>query len=69
MIPFVALALITFHFRKASIAVERQVVETLARDRGQKQRIYARAGVPEYWIVNVEDRCVEVRCEPDPMAT
>lgn len=32
VIPFVALALITFHFRKASIAVERQVVEMAVTD-------------------------------------
>ena len=38
---------------------------SLGRDRGQKQRIYARAGVPEYWVVDVEGRCIEVYVEPD----
>ena len=33
---------------------------SLRLDRGQKQRIYAQAGVPEYWIVNVPERCIEV---------
>jgi Uma2 family endonuclease len=30
-----------------------------------KASIYARAGVPCYWIVNVRDRCVEVFRDPD----
>ncbi|MGI8977855.1 MAG: Uma2 family endonuclease [Pirellulaceae bacterium] len=38
-----------------------EVAETsLAHDRGWKKRIYARAGVPVYWIVNLIDRQVEV---------
>ncbi len=37
---------------------------TLARDRGVKKTIYARAGIPIYWIVNLMDRCVEVYTEP-----
>jgi Uma2 family endonuclease len=37
---------------------------TLRRDRTLKQRLYARAGIPEYWIVNLVDRCVEVYTNP-----
>lgn len=37
---------------------------TLARDRGLKQRIYARAGVPVYWIVNLVERAIEVHAKP-----
>lgn len=37
---------------------------TLARDRGIKKRIFARAGVPVYWIVNLMDRQVEVYTDP-----
>jgi len=37
---------------------------SLQLDRGQKQRIYAQAGVPEYWIVNVPERCLEVYTDP-----
>lgn len=37
---------------------------TLARDRGIKKRIFARAGVPVYWIVNLIDRQVEVYTDP-----
>lgn len=32
---------------------------TLATDRGRKLRLYAREGIPEYWIVNLADDCVE----------
>lgn len=37
---------------------------TLAYDRGTKAPLYARFGIPEYWIVNVPDRCVEVYRNP-----
>jgi len=36
---------------------------TVRRDRA-KAAIYARAGVPEYWIVNLEDRQIEVYSQP-----
>jgi Uma2 family endonuclease len=39
---------------------------TLDLDRSAKGRLYARAGLPVYWIVNVDDRQVEVYTEPDP---
>jgi Uma2 family endonuclease len=41
---------------------------TLRRDRGRKKRIYARAGVPVYWIVNLPDRRVEVYTGPSGLA-
>lgn len=37
---------------------------TLNRDRGIKRRIYARTGIPQYWIVNIPDRTIEVLTEP-----
>jgi Uma2 family endonuclease len=37
---------------------------SLSRDRGVKQRLYAACEVPEYWIVNVVDRRIEVHTEP-----
>ena len=37
---------------------------SLSYDRGIKQRIYARAGVPVYWIVVLRDRSVEVYADP-----
>ena len=41
---------------------------SLAFDRGPKASLYARAGIEDYWIVNLIDRVVEVyrRPEPDP---
>jgi Uma2 family endonuclease len=41
--------------------------ETLAFDRGRKARLYARAGIPEYWIVNLVDRVLEVYRDPGPL--
>jgi Uma2 family endonuclease len=41
---------------------------TLPRDRGAKREIYARAGIPEYWIINLIDRQLEIFTEPDPAA-
>ena len=39
---------------------------TLAHDRERKGSLYARAGILDYWIVNLADRCLEVRREPQP---
>ncbi len=39
-----------------------------AVDRTDKQRSYARAGIPEFWIVNLTDRTVEVYTQPQPSA-
>lgn len=38
---------------------------TLRRDRGIKKRLYARAGVPVYWIINLVKSQIEVYTEPD----
>lgn len=37
---------------------------TLAFDRGRKARRYARAGIADYWIVNLQDRRLEVYRNP-----
>jgi Uma2 family endonuclease len=37
---------------------------SLLRDRADKGRIYAREGIPVYWIVNLVDRQVEVYTQP-----
>jgi Uma2 family endonuclease len=37
---------------------------TLSRDRGLKKRVYARAAIPVYWIVNLINRQVEIYTEP-----
>jgi Uma2 family endonuclease len=41
-------------------------ISSLAYDREKKAAAYARAGIPEYWIVDVESRVVIVFDEPDP---
>ncbi|MBA2349909.1 MAG: Uma2 family endonuclease [Solirubrobacterales bacterium] len=38
---------------------------SLRYDRIMKARLYARHGVPEYWIVNLPEACVEVHREPE----
>lgn len=53
----------TAHPDEALLLIE--VAESsLKKDRGVKKRIYAERGVPEYWIVNLVDRCIEVYTEP-----
>jgi Uma2 family endonuclease len=39
---------------------------SLRKDRLLKQRIYAKAGVSEYWIVNTREKCIEVYRDPEP---
>jgi Uma2 family endonuclease len=41
---------------------------TLPIDRGRKASLYARAGLADYWIVNLVDRHLEVRRTPVPDA-
>jgi len=39
---------------------------TLAHDRERKGSLHARAGILDYWIVNLVDRCLEVYRDPEP---
>jgi Uma2 family endonuclease len=48
---------------RALLVVE-VAVASLGKDRLLKAELYARAGVPEYWIVNLIDRVVEVHTTP-----
>ena len=46
-----------------------EIAETsLAQDRLTKGAIYAAAGVPEYWLLDLREDVVEVFTEPDPGA-
>ncbi len=55
------------HPSRADLIVE--VSESsLAFDRGHKGSVYARAGILDYWIVNLVDRVLEVYREPAPDA-
>jgi Uma2 family endonuclease len=52
------------HPRRALLVIE-VAVSSLAYDRETKGPLYASAGVPEYWIVDVEGRAIEVYSAPD----
>lgn len=41
---------------------------SLVYDRSEKGAAYASNGIPEYWIVNLVDRQIEARSDPDPVA-
>jgi Uma2 family endonuclease len=50
------------HWRDVSLpllVVEVLSPGTAARDRGIKRQLYQRAGIPEYWIVDLDSRMVE----------
>jgi Uma2 family endonuclease len=38
---------------------------SLYKDRGQKGKLYAQAGIADYWIVNLPNRCLEIRRDPE----
>ena len=53
------------HPTPSDIAIAIEVADSsLVRDRVIKNRIYARASVPEYWIVNIPERQLEVFTQP-----
>ena len=55
------------HPSQAYLVIE--VAESsLAMDRGKKLRLYASCAIPEYWVVNLPERCIEVFTEPMPGA-
>lgn len=56
------------HPSRAALVVE--IADSrLALDREHKGSLYARAGLPEYWIVNLVDRVLEIHREPEPNAS
>ena len=46
------------------VLVVEVALASLGLDRTRKGRAFARAGVPEYWIVNLVDRVLEVHRDP-----
>lgn len=57
----------TRHPAAALLIVEASFT-SLPQDRLSKQRIYAAAGCPEYWILNLREECLEVHRAPDIQA-
>jgi Uma2 family endonuclease len=54
------------HPTAADVSLVVEVADTsLERDRVVRAHIYAQAGIATYWIVNVEDRRIEVYSRPD----
>jgi len=56
------------HHPRTALLVVEVAGDSLRFDRGPKAALYARAGIPEYWIVNLEASAVETRRDPDPAA-
>ena len=53
------------HPGPGDVALIIEVAESsLLRDRGEKREIYARAGIPAYWIINLVDRQLESHSSP-----
>ena len=48
----------------AALLVVEVADDSLRRDRTVKRRLYARNGIPEYWIVSLPDACLEVYLRP-----
>lgn len=53
------------HAHPSTAVLVVEVADTsLAYDRSTKASLYASAGIPEYWIVNLLARCLEVHRQP-----
>jgi len=59
------------HPAPAEVGLLAEVADSsLSQDRGAKARLFARASIPVYWIVNLADRQIEVCTDPTgPHAT
>jgi Uma2 family endonuclease len=56
------------HHPRTALLVIEVAGDSLRFDRGSKAALYARAGIPEYWIVNLAESTVEVHREADSEA-
>lgn len=60
-------AFLTRHPEPTEVAVLIEVSNSsVTRDTIDKARVYARAGIPVYWVVNIPDRRIEIFTDPDP---
>jgi Uma2 family endonuclease len=68
---FMLIPIALFDDRKPRIEEVALVIEisdsTLEKDRTKKQRIYARNGIRDYWIINVQEQQLEVYRKPKGM--
>lgn len=53
----------------AAVLIVEVANTSLALDRGRKASLYASAGVPDYWVIDVNDRRIEVCRDPQPDAS
>jgi Uma2 family endonuclease len=53
------------HHPRTALLVIEVAGDSLRLDRQTKAALYARAGIPEYWIVNLAETTVEVHRDPD----
>ena len=67
IVPGAARDYVDAHPGTAALIVE-VADSSLRLDRRFKAELYARARVPEYWIVNLPDRAIEVYRDPEPVA-
>jgi len=51
-----------------TVAHDETRLAMLAYGRTTKAALYARAGIADYWIINLRDRVLEVHRQPAPMA-
>jgi Uma2 family endonuclease len=56
----------TDHHPAFAVLVAEVSDTTLSLDRLTKASLYARTGIPEYWILNLNERLLEVHREPVP---
>ena len=53
------------HHPRTALLVVEVAGDSLRLDRQTKAALYARAGIPKYWIVNLAEGTVEVHRDPD----
>ena len=56
------------HPRTAVLVVE-VADTTLSFDRSRKAALYARAGIQEYWLLNLKERCLEIHRTPQAIGS
>lgn len=55
----------TYEFPSVALWIIEVANSSLSYDRNAKAEVYGEAGVPEYWIVNLIARCIEVLDQPE----